>query len=392
MAAPEKLREEVASAAPLRILLQEDLVIRGGAQLWLTNCGARLSRAGHTVMFLLPADSLILEDVTALAGVTVSTYDRELIAASPADFVGQFTDLLKEADCCVTLVRQKRGGFQNVGFVADCIEKAGLPCYLIAKTGTPDPTYEPSFYGGPLLAKGQCTVVTIAAYTRAFIVENMGVPEDCIINVYNGTDTTRFARTDDMAVEAMKRYPLTKGCFAVGCIGSFEERKGQSVLLKAIAKLKDGGLNVHGLFVGEGPDKEMLLGLIDDLGIKDHATVFDFTKEPFYVFERCDVIALPSVGKEGLPNVLLEALAMEKPCVATRSFGSPEVVIDEQTGYCFPSGDVDALAAALTKIHGLDAEARTKMAATGKDLVFAEHDKVVQFEKILKIIVEKARR
>ena len=68
MAAPEKLREEVASAAPLRILLQEDLVIRGGAQLWLTNCGARLSMAGHTVMFLLAADSLILEDVTALAG------------------------------------------------------------------------------------------------------------------------------------------------------------------------------------------------------------------------------------------------------------------------------------------------------------------------------------
>ena len=70
------------------------------------------------------------------------------------------------------------------------------------------------------------------------------------------------------------------------------------------------------------------------------------------VFERCNVIALPSTGKEGLPNVLLEALAMEKPCVATAKYGMPEVVIDGVTGYTFPSGDVEALADAIVKIGG----------------------------------------
>ena len=53
--------------------------------------------------------------------------------------------------------------------------QAGLKTFLIAKTGTPDPTYKPSFYGGPLLATGQCCVITIAQYTKDFIVENMGV-------------------------------------------------------------------------------------------------------------------------------------------------------------------------------------------------------------------------
>ena len=220
----------------------------------------------------------------------------------------------------------------------------------------------------------------------------MGVPADRIVNVYNGTDTTRFCRTDAMAAECVKRYPLSDGCFAVGCIGSFEPRKGQAVLLKAIAKLKDSTIpNVHGLFVGEGPDKDALLALIDELGISDHATIFDFTKEPFYVFERCDVVALPSVGKEGLPNVLLEALAMEKPCVATNKYGMPEVVIDGTTGYVFPSGDVDALADSIVKIGGVSKEEQAKMAQTGKEMVFAEHDKVKQFEKILEIIKEKAR-
>ena len=144
------------------------------------------------------------------------------------------------------------------------------------------------------------------------------------------------------------------------------------------------------MFVGEGPDKEMLQSKIDEYGLQNNAVLCEFTKEPFYVFERCNVIALPSTGKEGLPNVLLEALAMEKPCVATRAYGMPEVVIDGKTGYCFPSGDVDALADAIVKIAGTSEEDQQTMARNGKDLIFSEDDKAKQFEKILDIIIEQA--
>ena len=50
-----------------------------------------------------------------------------------------------------------------------------------------------------------------------------------ITNIYNGTDTKKFNRTPEMAVEAINRYPLVEGSFVVGCIGSFEARKAQSV-------------------------------------------------------------------------------------------------------------------------------------------------------------------
>jgi len=197
-----------------------------------------------------------------------------------------------------------------------------------------------------------------------------------------------------MAQVARERYPCATppNAFVVGCIGSYEERKAQSLLLKAAKKLVETGRlpNIHCLFVGEGPDRDMLDALIDELGLREHVTLAEFTKEPFYVFERCDVIALPSTGKEGLPNVLLEALAMEKPCIATAKYGMPEVVVDGVTGYTFPSGDVDALADAIVKIGGVSAEEQAKMAQKGKEMVFAEHDKVKQFEKILTIIKEKA--
>jgi len=223
-------------------------------------------------------------------------------------------------------------------------------------------------------------------------VEKMGVPAELITNVYNGTDTAKFKRTPEMAEEALKRYPCAEKAFVVGCIGSYEERKAQSLLLKAAKMLIDNGKlpNIHCLLVGEGPDKEILQGLITELGLSAHVSLMDFTKEPFYVFERCDVIALPSTGKEGLPNVLLEALAMEKPCVATNKYGMPEVVIDGVTGYVFPSGDVEALAEAIVKIGGVSKEDQAKMAQAGKEMVFAEHDKVKQFEKILEIIQAKA--
>mmetsp|Transcript_30764 Transcript_30764/g.75674 ORF Transcript_30764/g.75674 Transcript_30764/m.75674 type:complete len:434 (-) Transcript_30764:342-1643(-) len=397
--ARKKLQDGLsANADQLNILLQEDLLIRGGAQLWLMNCGSRLREAGHQVTFLLPDKSLIVDDCKAIPGAKVATYDADAIAESPETFTEQFTELLKPADVCVTLVRQKRGGFQNVGYMGECIQAAKLKTFLIAKTGTPDPSYEPSFYGGPLLATGQCCVITIAKYTKDFIVENMGVPAELITNVYNGTDTAKFRRTPEMAAEALKRYPCAtpENAFVVGCIGSYEERKAQSLLLKAAKKLIDDKKlpNIHCLLVGEGPDKDMLTKLIDELGIKDHVSLCDFTKEPFYVFERCNLVALPSTGKEGLPNVLLEALAMEKPCVATAKYGMPEVVgtfPEGTTGFTFPSGDVDALAEAILKIGGVAPDEQAKMAKAGKDMVFAEHDKVKQFEKILEIIKAKAR-
>merc|ERR1719473_1976832 len=102
----------------------------------------------------------------------------------------------------------------------------------------------------------------------------------------------------------------------------------------------------------------MLAGLITELGLESHVSLCEFTKEPFYVFERC--------------NVLLEALAMEKPCVATNKYGMPEVVIDGVTGYTFPSGDVDALADAIVKIGGVSQAEQAAMAQAGKEMVFAE--------------------
>jgi hypothetical protein len=76
---PEAAQKELSELASklstddckLNIVLQEDLTIRGGAQLWLMNCGSRLQAAGHSITFLLPSESLIIEDCEKIEGVKV---------------------------------------------------------------------------------------------------------------------------------------------------------------------------------------------------------------------------------------------------------------------------------------------------------------------------------
>eukprot|EP00931_Biecheleriopsis_adriatica_P005722 TRINITY_DN107200_c0_g1_i1.p1 TRINITY_DN107200_c0_g1~~TRINITY_DN107200_c0_g1_i1.p1 ORF type:complete len:438 (+),score=114.68 TRINITY_DN107200_c0_g1_i1:30-1343(+) len=390
-----------SKAAGLDILLHEDLTIKGGAQIWLTNCGQRLKDAGHRITYLLPEGSLIIEDCKFADEVVL--YSHEKSASDPESYREQFTELLRKSQICVTLVRQKRDNYQNVRFMGDCIHKAGLKTFLIAKTGTPDPTYEPEFYGGPLLKTSppQCCTITIAEYTRKFIMDNFGIDGSFIQTIYNGTDTKRFKRTEEMAIEAKKRYPIDDGKFIVGSIGRFVPVKGQKVLLKAAKKLIDSGKvpNIHILMVGEGDLKDEILQIVEKDNLKDYVSICEFTSEPFYVFERCDVVAMPSF-LEGLPNVLLEALAMETPCVASRIMGCPEVVVDGETGWCFEAGDLkdestwDAMAEgcadAIAKIAALDEEGKKKMAENGKKLVFELHDKDKTFQKILDVIQEKA--
>jgi len=352
-------------------------------------------------LFLLPEGSLIIPDCEEFA--PVKQYSHEKSAADPEVYREEFTALLAASQVCVTLVRQKRDKYQNVRFMGDCIHKAGLKTFLIAKTGTPDPTYEAEFYGGPLLKTSppQCCTVTIAEYTRKFIMDNFGIDGSFIQTIYNGTDTDKFKRTPEMAIEAKKRYPLPEGRFVVGSIGRFVPVKGQKILLHAAKKLIESGKvpNVHLLMVGEGELKEEIEALVKELDISDHVSICEFTKEPFYVFEACAVVAMPSF-LEGLPNVLLEALAMETPCVASRIMGCPEVVVDGVTGYCFEVGVLedtstwDAMAErcadALAKIAALDEDGRKKMAEAGKKMVFEEHDKVKTFQKMLDVIQAKA--
>ncbi|MBA7568687.1 hypothetical protein ES708_10421 [subsurface metagenome] len=105
-------------------------------------------------------------------------------------------------------------------------------------------------------------------------------------------------------------------------------------------------------------------------------------KEPMYVFERIDILVLSSLYKEGLPNVLLEAMSMKVPVVSSKMAGVPEIVKDGETGYMVEPGKSDQLTEAISKLWS-DKAAYKKMSENGRKLMEENFNKEVQFTKFL---------
>ena len=100
------------------------------------------------------------------------------------------------------------------------------------------------------------------------------------------------------------------------------------------------------------------------------------------MFERIDILVLSSLYKEGLPNVLLEAMSMKTPVISSRMAGVPEIVKNGETGFMVEPGKSNQLAEAIHKLWS-DQDAYKKMSEKGRELMESKFDKVVQFKQFL---------
>jgi CelD/BcsL family acetyltransferase involved in cellulose biosynthesis len=151
------------------------------------------------------------------------------------------------------------------------------------------------------------------------------------------------------------------------CVARQERAKGIDVLLHAFAiarrDLPGAGLTL----VGPGLELEPNRALAKELGLADRVEFIERTDNAAPYLAAADVVALPS-RREGLPVVALEALALERPLVATRVGGTPTVVVDGETGWLVPAEDENSLAAAIVASLRDPAEA-ARRARAGRRLV-----------------------
>ncbi len=369
----------------MHICFIEDTYLRGGTQIWVSEAVRVFLAAGHDVTVLTAAGGFNAVD-TVDAGARAVTYDFDDVTTQDEHHRAIWTEALAPADVAVCTVHPPRDGFHCSLFAARCLADAGLDTVLEPKTGTIVPEYLADFYAPPYDIRSQ--VISITDFTRRYLIDTYGIPADRVSLIYQGTDVAKFTPDASRAEEALRRYPLPEDAFPVlGCVGSFEERKGQVLLLEALAEIAVTLPGIHLMFVGDGPDENMLRGRVSDLGLERHVTFFPFTTEPADVFEVIDVLVLPSTHKEGLPNVLLEALAMGVPVVSSRLAGTPEAVIEGVTGLLVDPGDVAGLAAAIGQLGG-DDEVRRSMGAAGARLMRDDFDKRRQFDAFLRHFAE----
>jgi glycosyltransferase involved in cell wall biosynthesis len=118
------------------------------------------------------------------------------------------------------------------------------------------------------------------------------------------------------------------------------------------------------------------------MGLSDHITFFPFTDKPNFVFERIDITVLSSLYKEGLPNVLLESMAMGVPVVSTDLGGVAEIVLDGKTGFKVAVDDSSGLAQAIEKVW-VEQDDYQQMGENARTLINENFDKRLQFDRFL---------
>lgn len=158
------------------------------------------------------------------------------------------------------------------------------------------------------------------------------------------------------------------------CVGRLFPEKGQSVLLHAFAELADRGVDAELELVGYGPSEERLKRLSEDLGLTDRVSFAGAVGQDAVAghYRAASVFCLPSFY-EGIPVVLMEAMASRRPVVATAVAGLRELVCDGETGLLVAPGRSDELADALQRLLE-DAALRHRMGEAGRRYVAENYD------------------
>jgi glycosyltransferase involved in cell wall biosynthesis len=164
---------------------------------------------------------------------------------------------------------------------------------------------------------------------------------------------------------------VSPGRFVVGWFGRMTAVKRTDDLLDALAALRERGVDALLLLVGDGTDRERLERLAHGRGLAKSLLFLGYQRDVARWYRACDAIVLTSAN-EGTPVTLIEALAAERPVVATRVGGVEDVVEDGVTGYLVRPGDTHAAAERLALLAA-DPELRRRMGETGRAQVLERY-------------------
>lgn len=178
----------------------------------------------------------------------------------------------------------------------------------------------------------------------------------------------------DPAVFTTRPFREAPETFEVICVGRLAPVKAQHILVAAIDRLRKQGRRVRLRLIGDGPDRR---GLEQNVSARrlNHDVIFEGwcnQDQVLALYEQADAFALASFA-EGVPVVLMEAMAMEIPCVATRITGVPELIRDGVDGLLIAPSSVEELAEAIATLMD-DPELRRRLGSAGRERVMEKYD------------------
>ncbi len=218
-------------------------------------------------------------------------------------------------------------------------------------------------------------IVATCELVRQIEIEHAQVPSDKVITIYNGIDMERSAASPLAATRIRQAFNIPADALLLGSVGRMHRSKDFGNLLTAMVQVRKRIPAVWLLLVGDGELRSELESRAQTLGLSSVVTFTGIRDDVPDILAALDIFVLPSRW-EGLPLVVLEAMAAGLPVVATAVGGTPEVVVDGVTGLLVPPRDPAALAQAITRLLR-NPDLRRKMGRAGRERV-TEHFSVEQ--------------
>ncbi|MBM3606450.1 MAG: glycosyltransferase family 4 protein [Alphaproteobacteria bacterium] len=220
---------------------------------------------------------------------------------------------------------------------------------------------------GAKIAEARFTVA-VSAFGRSQLCRwAPGGSWDRLQIVHCGIDPAAFAEPAPLPPGPGPDHPLR-----LVTIGRFAEQKGQLLLIEAMAQCP---APLHLTLVGDGPLAPALRAAIERHGLGNRVALPGWLDEAGVrrALAQAHVMVLPSFA-EGLPVVLMEAMAAARPSIATYIAGIPELMVDGQTGWMVPAGDAEALAKSLAQAAATPAAQLAQMGQVARQRVLERHD------------------
>lgn len=212
-------------------------------------------------------------------------------------------------------------------------------------------------------------VITVSGYNQRYLQATYGRAAEQVRRIYNGLHLDRFTYR-----------PPNLNSREILAVGRLVEKKGFDVLVEACGLLRERGIAFHCSIVGEGMMREPLQQRIERLGLAEqvclagpraHAELIRIFREAAFFVAPC---VISSDGdRDGLPTVLVEAMALGTPVISTQVVGIPELVRHNDTGLCVAERDPSALADAMERLLQ-DANLRSSLASRARALVEEDFD------------------
>ncbi len=223
--------------------------------------------------------------------------------------------------------------------------------------------------------------IAVSHAAERFLCESKRIPRDKIAVIRNGRDLTSLQPPrPEESVKARAELGLSNEQ-TVLLLGRLAKEKGHALLIEAFKILGSRRPSLIAMFAGVGPLEAELKAKCKAAGLTDRVRFLGYRQDLQRLLAAADLVVLPSIS-EGLPLAAVEALAAARPIVATAVGGTPEVVLDGQTGLLIAPNDSAALAEAMHRLLS-DPGLALRLGTNGRLFVERHFDVRLQIERTM---------